>query len=144
MIVTGLVNTIKQVGADAMMPSAAVLKMVLIGVSATRTYDKTYSTSYVAGMNGDEVPSGNGYIQNGQVLSGRTSGPTDPYGWVKYNDVVWTANGQLSAIGALIYDATNGNRIVGFIDFGGTKSATDATFTVQLPADSGPGVVRIS
>jgi hypothetical protein len=62
---------------------------------------------------------------------------------VDYADAVWTAVGALSAIGAAIWDSTL-SRWVGFIDFGGTKTATDDLFTVQIPGDGGPGFARIS
>jgi hypothetical protein len=142
-ITSGLTNSIKQVGADAMMPSGSTLKIALIKVGATGTYDKTYASAYVVGLGGDEVATANGYTQGGIALAGRTAGPTDPYGWVDYGDAVWTAVGALAAIGAVVYDSTNANRIVGFIDFGGTKTATDAAFTVTLPGDAGPGTIRV-
>jgi hypothetical protein len=143
-VTTGLVNSIKQVGADAIAPAGSTLKIALIKVGAGGTYDKTYASAYVVGLGGDEVATGNGYTQGGIALTGRTAGPTDPQGWVDYADAVWTAVGALSAIAAVIYDSTNANRVVGFIDFGGTKTATDAAFTVNLPGDGGTGTVRIT
>lgn len=142
-VTTGLTNSIKQVGADAMFPAGSTIKIALIKVGAAGTYDKTYASAYVVGMGGDECPTANGYTQGGIALGTRTAGPTDPYGWVDYADAVWTAVGALSAIAAIIYDSTNANRVLGFIDFGGTKTATDAAFTVQLPGDGGPGTVRV-
>jgi hypothetical protein len=141
-ITTGLTNSIKQVAADAVAPSGSTLKIALIKVGAAGTYDKTYGSAYVVGLGGDEVPTGAGYTQGGLALGTRSAGPTDPYGWVDYADPVWTAVGALAAIGAVIYDSSQANRVVGFIDFGGTKTATDAAFTVNLPGDGGPGMLR--
>jgi hypothetical protein len=143
-ITTGLRDVMKQVAADAVCPSGAVLKCALIKVGATGTYDANYGSAYVAGLGGDEVAAGNGYTQGGVTLGARTAGPSGGQGWVDYPDAVWTAVGQLSAIGAVIYDSTNANRIVGFVDFGGTKTATDDTFTVRIPGDGGNGLVRIT
>jgi hypothetical protein len=142
-ITSGLTNSIKQIGANAMFPSASTIKIALIKVGAAGTYDKTYGSAYAVGLGGDEVATANGYTQGGIALANRSAGPTDPYGWVDYDDAVWTAVGQLSAIGAVIYDSTNANRILGFIDFGGTKTATDGPFTVTLPGDAGPGMIRV-
>src|SRR5438105_4555504 len=111
-ITSGLTNSIKQIGADAMFPSASTIKVALIKVGATGTYGPTYGSAYSVGLGGDEVATANGYTQGGQALANRTAGPTDPYGWVDYDDVFWTAVGQLSAIGAVFYDTSNSNRIV--------------------------------
>lgn len=141
-ITTGITNTLKQIGIDAMFPAGSSIRVALIKPGAVGTYNKTYGSAYVVGLGGDEVPTGSGYTQGGLTLGTRTAGPTDPYGWVDYADPVWTATGSISAIGAVIYDSTNANRICGFIDFGGTLTATNAPFTVQLPADGGPGMAR--
>jgi hypothetical protein len=133
-ISTGLTNRTKQIAADAMCPEASVIMMALIRVNATHTYDSSYLGAYVVGLDGDECPSSNGYVQGGQPLMRRVSAVN---GYVDYGDVVWNANGSLSASGAVIYDSSQGNRIVGFVDFGGTKTATDATFTVKMSDSAG-------
>lgn len=142
-ITSGLTLVTKQIGADAMFPAGHTIKIALIKVGAAGTYGPGYSSAYVVGLGGDEVGTGNGYTQGGQALANRTAGPTDPYGWVKYDDVFWTAVGALSAIGAIFYDETDSNRVCAFLDFGGTKTATDDKFTVKLPNDGGPGMVRL-
>jgi hypothetical protein len=143
-ITTGLVNSIKQIGADAIAPSASTLKIALIKVGATGTYDQTYASAFATGLAGDECATANGYTQGGIALGTRTAGPSVNIGWVDYADAVWTAVGALSAIGAVIFDSSQANRVVGFIDFAGTKTATDAAFTVQIPGDAGNGLVRIA
>ena len=40
----------------------------------------------------------------------------------------------LTARGALIYNDTNGDKAVAVLDFGGDKTATAGTFTIQFPA----------
>lgn len=142
-ITTSIRDAIKQIGADAMAPSASTLKIALIKVGAAGTYDRTYASAYAVGLGGDEVATGNGYTQGGIALANRSAGPSSGFGWVDYDNAVWTAVGTLQAIGAVIYDSTNANRIVGFIDFGGTITATNDLFTVQLPADGGPGTLRV-
>lgn len=143
-ITTTLTNTAKQAGADAIAPSGSTIKIMLIKVGASGTYDANYSTAYPgAGSWADEVAAGNGYTQGGLTLGTRSAGPSGGQGWVDYADAVWTAVGALSAIGAALWDTTL-SRWVGFIDFGGTKTATDAAFTVQIPGDGGNGLIRIS
>lgn len=143
-ITTTIRNAIKQIAADAMAPSASTLKCALFKVGALGTYDAAYASAYAVGMSGDELPTAAGYTQGGIALAGRSVGPSGGQGWVDYNDVVWTAVGALAAIGAVIYDTSNSDRIVGFIDFGGVKTATDAAFTVQVPGDGGNGLIRVT
>ena len=40
----------------------------------------------------------------------------------------------LTARGALIYNTSNSNSAVAVLDFGGDKTATAGTFTIQFPA----------
>jgi hypothetical protein len=45
----------------------------------------------------------------------------------------------------LIYNTSNSNAVVAVLDFGGDKTATAGTFTVQFPADtSSAAILRIS
>lgn len=143
-ITTGLTDVIRQVAAEAMAPSAATIKAILIKVGAAGTYGPAYSTAYPgAGSFADEVAAGNGYTQGGLTLGTRSAGViSSSYGWVDYADAVWTAVGALSAIGCGFWDVTN-SRWLGFVDFGGTKTATDAAFTVQIPGDGGSGGFRV-
>lgn len=143
-ITTTLRNAIKQIAAEAIAPAGATIKCALIKVGATGTYDAAYGSAYAVGLGGDEVATGNGYTQGGIALANRSAGNTGGVGWVDFDDAVWTAVGALSAIGAVFYDETNGNRIIGFSDFGGTVTATDDTFIVKLPSDGGTGFIRNS
>lgn len=142
-ITTGFRNAIRQLAAEAIAPSGADIKIALIKVGASTTFDPAYASAYSTGLGGDECTTANGYTQGGVSLANRSAGViSGSYGWVDYDNAVWTAVGTLSAIGAVIYDATNSNRIIGFIDFGGTVSATDAAFTVTIPG-TGSGLVRV-
>jgi hypothetical protein len=141
-IVSGMPNATKQLALDAIAPVASVVKFALIKVGATGTYDRSYAT-YVLGMGGDELPTAAGYTQGGITLTGRTEGPTDPNAWVDWNDPVWTAVGALSSIGGIMYDSSNSNRVIAIFDFGGTITATNGSFTVNLPGDGGVGTIRL-
>ena len=52
----------------------------------------------------------------------------------------------LTARGALIYnDTASGDPAVAVLDFGGDKTATSGTFTIQFPtADASSGILRIA
>ena len=52
----------------------------------------------------------------------------------------------LTARGALIYnDTASGDPAVAVLDFGGDKTATSGTFTIQFPtADASSGILRLA
>jgi hypothetical protein len=51
----------------------------------------------------------------------------------------------LTARGALIYNTSNSNTAVACLDFGGDKSATSGTFTIQFPAfTTSAAIIRIT
>ncbi len=51
----------------------------------------------------------------------------------------------LTARGALIYNDTNGDKGVAVLDFGGDKTATSGTFTIQFPAfTTSAAILRIA
>lgn len=94
--------------------------------------------------------SGTGYTAGGQALTVSTT-PTYandtynvPTAYVSFANISWT-NASFTARGALIYNSTQGNKSVAVLDFGGDKTVTDGTFTVQFPtADANSAIVRIS
>ena len=51
----------------------------------------------------------------------------------------------MTARGALIYNDTDGDKAVCALDFGGDKTATAGTFTIQFPAfTTSAAILRIS
>ena len=51
----------------------------------------------------------------------------------------------ITAMGALIYNDTNGNKAVAVLDFGSNKTSTSGTFTIQFPAaDASNAIIRIA
>lgn len=84
-----------------------------------------------------------GYIAGGQIMTGVVVNLTDTVAWVDFNDVTWTSP-SLTARGALIYNATKGNKAVAVLDFGSDKT-TNTTFTVQMPTpDASSALIRIA
>lgn len=100
-------------------------KIALYGESATLGPATTAYTST------GEV-SASGYSAGGSVLTinvNPTASGTGAY-W-SFASLSWSA--ALTARGALIYNATHGNRAVAVLDFGSNKTSL-STFTVQFPA----------
>jgi len=51
----------------------------------------------------------------------------------------------LTAAGALIYNATQDNKAVAVLAFGGDKTSTAGNFTIQFPtADASNAILRIA
>lgn len=94
--------------------------------------------------------SGTGYTAGGATLTVSTE-PTSannsfgiPTAYVSFSNVSW-ANSSFTARGALIYNSSKSNKSVAVLDFGGDKTTTNTTFTIQFPtADANSAIVRIS
>ena len=119
------------------------LKIALIKQSPTGTYGAaTTNYSDVTG-NSDEA-TGTNYTAGGQVLDSATITLSGSTAFVDFADEVFT-NLTISADGAIIYNASQGNAAIAVFDFGGTVTATSGDFTVVFPtADSSNAVIRIS
>ena len=119
------------------------LKIALIKDTPTGTYDaSTTNYSDVTG-NSDEA-SGTNYTAGGQVLDTATITLSGSTAFVDFADEVFT-NLTISADGAIIYNASQGNKAIAVFDFGGTVTATSGDFTVVFPtADASNAVIRIS
>ena len=119
------------------------LKIALIKSSPVGTYGAaTTNYSDVTG-NSDEA-TGTNYTAGGQVLDSATISLSGSTAFVDFADEVFT-NLTISADGAIIYNASQGNKAIAVFDFGGTVTATSGDFTVVFPtADSSNAVIRIS
>ena len=94
----------------------------------------------------DEV-TGAGYTAGGNTLvisQVPTSTGTETVAWLNFENSNWPS-ASFSANGALIYNSTQGNKAVAVLNFGGTKTATNQTFTVTFPAStSNAALIRIA
>ena len=119
------------------------LKIALIKDTPTGTYGAaTTNYSDVTG-NSDEA-TGTNYTAGGQVLDSATISLSGSTAFVDFADEVFT-NLTISADGAIIYNASQGNKAIAVFDFGGTVTATSGDFTVVFPtADASNAVIRIS
>ena len=61
-----------------------------------------------------------------------------------FNDVSYSS-ASFTANGALIYNDTQSDKAVAVIAFGGDKTVTSGTFTIQFPtADASNAIIRIA
>ncbi len=84
---------------------------------------------------------GTGYTAGGATLSGQsvTADTVNHRGKFTASNVTWSSS-TITATGAVIYKSTGNNAtspLVGFIDFGGTKSSSSGNFTIQWDATNG-------
>jgi hypothetical protein len=78
--------------------------------------------------------SGTGYVAGGNTLTGVTVLVSGTTAYVDFADTTWNP-AAFTARGALIYNASKGNKAIAVLDFGADKTAT-TTFTVQMPANT--------
>ena len=120
--------------------AADTFKIALYTATATLNETTTvYDTT-------DEV-TGAGYTAGGNILvisQVPTSTNTESVAWLNFEISIWPS-ASFSANGALIYNSTQGNKAVAVLNFGGTKTATNQTFTVTFPAStSNAALIRIA
>ena len=113
-------------------------------------YDDTavIGTTYTAYSASDEV-SGSGYSSGGSALVNTGIGTTTVTSFTDFTDVSWTS-ASFTARGCLIYNSSSisgltSNAAVCSIDFGGNKTVSSGTFTIQFPTnDASDAIIRIT
>ena len=113
-------------------------KLSLYTSSATMGATTTaYSTSQEVANSGSYA-AGGGTLTKVEPTSSGTTGFTD------FADFSFTT-ATITARGALIYNDTNSDKAVCVLDFGGDKSSSSGTFTIQFPAaDASNAIIRIA
>ena len=112
-------------------PTGNTFKLALYS-SNSATLSKS-TTAYTAPADASADP----------VLSGDTA-------CVKFSDTSWGSSASFTARGCLIYNTTSitgftANRAVCAINFGGDKTVTSGTFTIQFPAQTaGNAIIQIA
>ena len=96
------------------------------------------STVYSSGV-ANQV-SGTGYTTNGNTLSNPVVANQTNVATLTFDQTQWTSATFGAAYG-VIYNDTDGDKLVVVLDFGGTKSCSNGTFTITFPStsSSGPG-----
>ena len=86
--------------------------------------------------------SGTGYTAGGATLTNAGTGLTGTTAFLDFDDYTWTS-ATISAAGALIYNATEGNKAVAVLSFGAVYSSTNGNFTITFPAATSTTAVII-
>ena len=115
-----------------------VFKLALYTSAATLSSATTVYTST------NEVANTGQYVTGGGTLTNVSPVVSSGVAFIDFADISFTGV-TLTAAGCLIYNTSSSNKSVMVLDFGGDKSATSGTFTVQFPADtSSAAILRIS
>jgi hypothetical protein len=102
-------------------------KISLYTASATIGAETTvYTTEY-------EVV-GSGYTAGGEALTDATVQLSGGTAYVDFANATWSP-ANFTARGALIYNASKGNKAVAVLDFGADKT-TSTNFVVQMPSNT--------
>jgi|TARA_A100000172_G_scaffold77338_1_gene61619 hypothetical protein len=108
------------------------------------TSSATLGKSTTSFTTGNEVTSPAGYSSGGKVLVNTGTSVASSVAITDFADLSFT-NVTLTARGALIYNTSATNKAVAVLDFGGDKTATAGTFTIQFPAfTTSAAILRIS
>ena len=121
--------------------SGDVFKLALYTNSATIGAD---TATYPGDSTGGQVSNTGQYAQGGGALVNALVSLQNTTAFVDFNDLSFTGV-TLTARGALIYNTSNSNKAVAVLDFGGDKTATAGTFTIQFPnANDTQAIIRIA
>ena len=87
---------------------------------------------------------GSGYTAGGNTLTNVAPTSSGTTALLDFADTTWAA-ASITANGALIYNSTQSNRAVAVLAFGGDKTSTGGSFTIQFPvADASNAIIRIA
>ena len=106
-----------------------VFKLALYTSAATLSSATTVYTST------NEVANTGQYTTGGGTLTNISPLVSSGVAFIDFADISFTGV-TLTAAGCLIYNTSSSNKAVCVLDFGGDKSATSGTFTIQFPADT--------
>ena len=91
------------------------------------------STAYSSGTS-NQV-SGTGYSTGGKVLQNGTVATQTNVATVTFDTISWTSATFGAAYGVL-YNNSSSDKLIVVLDFGGTKSCSNGTFTITFPSTS--------
>jgi hypothetical protein len=109
------------------------------------TSSATLSKSTTAYTTSNEVATASGYTAKGKALTSVTPVLSSDTAVCDFANTSWTS-ASFTARGCLIFnDTASGDPAVCSIDFGGDKTVTSGTFTIEFPAASaGTAIVGIA
>ena len=102
------------------------------------------STTAYSSLNETTNDAGTAYTAGGEDLTSVTPVLDSSTAVCDFDNVSWTS-ATFTANGALIYNSSKSNKAVCAIAFGGDKTATSGTFTIQFPAfTTSAAILRIA
>ena len=111
---------------------------------ALYTSSASLDATTTAYSSSNEVSNSGTYAATGGTLTSVTPTTSGTTAICDFSDVSFTS-ATITARGALIYNDTNGDKAVAVLDFGGDKTATAGTFTIQFPAfTTSAAILRIA
>ena len=117
---------------------ADTFKIALYSSSAT------LSASTTAYSSTNEVSDSGTYSAGGGSLTSATPTTSGTTAICDFANISFTS-ATITARGALVYNSTNSNKAVCVLDFGGDKTSTSGTFTIQFPAaDASNAILRLA
>ena len=120
-------------------PGGNSFKLALYGTPATLGKS---ATSFTTG--GQVTSPTGGYSSGGKALVNAGTSLATNTAITDFADLSFTGV-TITARGALIYNDTNGDKAVAVLDFGGEKTASAGTFTIQFPAfTTSAAILRIA
>ena len=151
-ITSSLVNTFKtellkglhSFDTSGATPAGNVFKIALYSNSTTID-----TTTAAYGGPSNELAATGGYSTGGNTLTNTGVGVTTVTSFTDFSDTSWTS-ASFTARGCLIYNSSTvtgltTNAAVCGITFGGDKTVSSGTFTIQFPTnDSSDAIIRIT
>ena len=111
---------------------------------ALYTSSATLNKSTTVYVTANEVANGNGYTTKGVALTNVTPALSGDTACCDFADISFTS-ASFTANGCLIYNDTQADKAVCVVAFGGDKTVSSGTFTIQFPAaDASNAIVRIA
>ena len=108
------------------------INLALYEAGSGAPYDVN-ATVYSSGV-ANQV-SGTGYTTNGKVVHNAVVANQTNVATLTFDAISWTSATFGAAYG-VIFNDTDGDKLVVVLDFGGTKSCSNGTFTITIPSTS--------
>ncbi len=124
-------------------PAGNVFKIALYNSSADLD---TTTTAYTTTQ---ELATTGGYTRPGKTLTNTGVAKSTTTSYTDFSDISWTS-ASFTARGCMIYNSSTISGLttdasVAIIDFGGDKTVSSGTFTIQFPTnDSSNAIIRIT
>ena len=117
-------------------------EILVEGHDFTATTGDTFKIALYSSSN--EVSASGTYTAGGGSLTSVTPTTSGTTALCDFADISFTS-ATITARGALIYNSSNSDKAVCVLDFGGDKTSTSGTFTIQFPtADSSNAILRLA